>query len=203
MWALVAVEVLPESRSRHAEIAARLSDVADARGVFQHPFLPANIPLSFVHARPPDFWTPTVAQSVQRGRKLLHDAIAGRCCVNRNWPRALPRVGSSPIDRARLWSTKLGHSIEHVARKHRFEPYRDRRRPNSLNQATAACSEYCASNSAGGMSPSGPNSRRVLNQSTHVKVANSTASRVRHGPFRRITSVLYTPITDSARVLSS
>ena len=44
------------------------------------------------------------------------------------------------------------------------------------------------------MSPRGPNSRRVLNQSTHVKVANSTASRVRHGPFRRITSVLYTPI---------
>ena len=39
------------------------------------------------------------------------------------------------------------------------------------------------------MSPRGPNSRRVLNQSTHVKVANSTASRVRHGPFRRITSV--------------
>ena len=26
------------------------------------------------------------------------------------------RVGSSPIDRERLWSTKLGHSIEHVAR---------------------------------------------------------------------------------------
>ena len=44
------------------------------------------------------------------------------------------------------------------------------------------------------MSPRGPNSRRVLNQSTHVKVANSTASRVRHGPFRRITSVLYKPI---------
>ena len=46
------------------------------------------------------------------------------CCVNRNWPRALPRVGSSPIDRARLWSTKLGHSIEHVARKHRFDSLR-------------------------------------------------------------------------------
>ena len=47
-----------------------------------------------------------------------------RCCVNRNWPRALPRVGSSPIDRARLWSTKLGHSIEHVARTHRFDSLR-------------------------------------------------------------------------------
>ena len=48
----------------------------------------------------------------------------GRCCVNRNWHRALPRVGSSPIDRERLWSTKLGHSIEHVARTHRFDSLR-------------------------------------------------------------------------------
>ena len=47
-----------------------------------------------------------------------------RCCVNRSWHRALPRVGSSPIDRERLWSTKLGHSIEHVARKHRFDSLR-------------------------------------------------------------------------------
>ena len=47
-----------------------------------------------------------------------------RCCVNRNWHRALPRVGSSPIDRERLWSTKLGHSIEHVARTHRFDSLR-------------------------------------------------------------------------------
>ena len=51
-------------------------------------------------------------------------ARARRCCVNRNWHRALPRVGSSPIDRERLWSTKLGHSIEHVARKHRFDSLR-------------------------------------------------------------------------------
>ena len=50
--------------------------------------------------------------------------MTGRCCVNRNWHRALPRVGSSPIDRERLWSTKLGHSIEHVARTHRFDSLR-------------------------------------------------------------------------------
>ena len=50
--------------------------------------------------------------------------VTWRCCVNRNWPRALPRVGSSPIDRARLWSTKPGHSIEHVARTHRFDSLR-------------------------------------------------------------------------------
>ena len=31
-----------------------------------------------------------------------------------------------------------------------LEPYRDRRRPNSLNQATAAWVYYCASYSAGG-----------------------------------------------------
>ena len=55
-------------------------------------------------------------------RQLVGDQ--GCCCVNRNWPRALPRVGSSPIDRARLWSTKPGHSIEHVARKHRFDSLR-------------------------------------------------------------------------------
>ena len=52
------------------------------------------------------------------------EGIWRRCCVNRNWHRALPRVGSSPIDRARLWSTKLGHSIEHVARTHRFDSLR-------------------------------------------------------------------------------
>ena len=53
-----------------------------------------------------------------------HVTASRRCCVNRNWHRALPRVGSSPIDRERLWSTKLGHSIEHVARKHRFDSLR-------------------------------------------------------------------------------
>ena len=30
------------------------------------------------------------------------------------------RVGSSPTDRKRFWSIKLGHPIEHVARQHRF-----------------------------------------------------------------------------------
>ena len=55
---------------------------------------------------------------------MQHPTEPRRCCVNRNWPRALPRVGSSPIDRERLWSTKLGHSIEHVARKHRFDSLR-------------------------------------------------------------------------------
>ena len=41
-----------------------------------------------------------------------------------------------------------------------------------------------------------------MNQSTHVSVANSTASRLRHGPRRRITSVLNKPITVSASALS-
>ena len=58
------------------------------------------------------------------GRDERADGATRRCCVNRNWHRALPRVGSSPIDRERLWSTKLGHSIEHVARKHRFDSLR-------------------------------------------------------------------------------
>lgn len=36
----------------------------------------------------------------------------------------------------------------------------------------------------------GSSKDRWLNQSTHSKVANSTTSRVRHGPRRRITSCL-------------
>ena len=56
--------------------------------------------------------------------------------------------------------------------------------------------------SAGGTCPIGPRSRRWLNQSTHSRVASSTASRLRQGPRRRITSVLKRPITVSARALS-
>ena len=48
----------------------------------------------------------------------------------------------------------------------------------------------------------GSSNRRLLNQSTHASVANSTRSRCCHGPCRRITSVLKSPITDSARALS-
>ena len=44
--------------------------------------------------------------------------------------------------------------------------------------------------------------RRWLNHSTHSRVANSTASRPRHGPRGRITSVLYSPMMDCARALS-
>ena len=44
--------------------------------------------------------------------------------------------------------------------------------------------------------------RRVLNQSAHLRVAISMASRLRHGPSRRTTSVLNRPITVSARALS-
>ena len=44
----------------------------------------------------------------QRPDPPQHVAEQRHCCVNRNWHRALPRVGSSPIDRERLWSTKLG-----------------------------------------------------------------------------------------------
>ena len=42
----------------------------------------------------------------------------------------------------------------------------------------------------------------MLNQSTHASVANSTASMCRHGPRRRITSVLNRPMIVSARALS-
>ena len=82
-----------------------------------------------------------VAHLVMRG--LTTKDIAAtlwRCCVNRNWHRALPRVGSSPIDRERLWSTKLGHSIEHMARTHRFDSLRcaSPHRPGRSNCGPAA-----------------------------------------------------------------
>ncbi len=47
---------------------------------------------------------------------------------------------------------------------------------------------------AGGMLPIGSRRRRLLYQSTHSRVANSTASRQRQGPRRRITSVLNRPL---------
>src|SRR6478609_9517396 len=47
----------------------------------------------------------------------------------------------------------------------------------------------------------GSRRRRWLNQSTHSRVANSTASAWRQGPRRRITSVLNRPMTVSARAL--
>jgi hypothetical protein len=40
------------------------------------------------------------------------------------------------------------------------------------------------------MLPIGPSSLRLLNQSTHSSVANSTVSKFRHGPRRQINSAL-------------
>ena len=48
---------------------------------------------------------------------LVHESKLAR--------NAFQRVGSSPTDRERLWSTTLGHPIEHVARKHRFNDLPD------------------------------------------------------------------------------
>jgi hypothetical protein len=44
--------------------------------------------------------------------------------------------------------------------------------------------EVGSSASAGGMLPMGSKSRRLLNQYTHSRVANSTASKFRQGPRR-------------------
>ena len=86
------------------------------------------------------------------------------------------------------------------------EPRREFRRLFCVSHAASAvcsvCRWYAASASAGGRSPIGSRIRRLLNQSTHSRVANSTASRLRHGPRVRITSVLYSPMMDSARALS-
>jgi len=52
------------------------------------------------------------------------------------------------------------------------------------------------------MWPMGSSRLRGLNQSTHPRVANSTSSKQRYGPRRRMSAVLNTPITDSASVSS-
>ena len=70
--------------------------------------------------------------------------------------------------------------------KAEIESPRDFRRLRRLSQAGMAdsvcCKRYCISNSAGGTFPMGSSSRRLLNQSTHSKVAYSTSSRFLHGP---------------------
>ncbi len=48
--------------------------------------------------------------------------------------------------------------------------------------------------STGGTKPIGPRRRRRLSQSTHSSVAYSTASMLRQGPRRRMTSVLNSPM---------
>jgi hypothetical protein len=50
---------------------------------------------------------------------------------------------------------------------------------------------YRSSASAGGILPIGSSSRQWLNQSTHWKVAYSTASKLRHGPRLWISSTLH------------
>src|SRR5687768_8372297 len=52
------------------------------------------------------------------------------------------------------------------------------------------------------MLPMDSSRRRLLYQSTHSRVANSTLSKERHGPRRYITSALKRPMTVSARALS-
>jgi len=48
----------------------------------------------------------------------------------------------------------------------------------------------------------GSSRRRVLNQSTHSRVAHSTASKLRQGPRRWMTSALQRPLIVSAKALS-
>jgi len=62
------------------------------------------------------------------------------------------------------------------------EPRRVCRRPFGLSYAAMAGSSSMAS--AGGMFPMGSRRRRWLNQATHSRVANSTASKLLHGPCR-------------------
>lgn len=74
------------------------------------------------------------------------------------------------------------------------EPRRVCRRQIFLSHAAMPVASrvalYRASASAGGIFPMASSRRRWLNQSTHSRVANSTASRLRQGPRLWITSVL-------------
>jgi type III restriction enzyme len=64
------------------------------------------------------------------------------------------------------------------------------RRHAAIPSASAVAALNRASASTGGMCPIGSRRRRLLNQSTHSSVANSTASKLRHGPRRWMTSAL-------------
>ena len=85
------------------------------------------------------------------------------------------------------------------------EPLRVFRRLFCLSHAASAvCFRWrwytaSASASAGGRFPTVSRIRRWLNQWTHSSVVNFTGSRPRQGPRSRITSVLYSPMMDSAR----
>src|SRR5918911_4512773 len=61
---------------------------------------------------------------------------------------------------------------------------------------------YRVSNSTGGLPWQAPCNRRLLYQSTHAAVATSTFLILCHGPRGLINSVLYKPISDSAKALS-
>ena len=77
-----------------------------------------------------------------------------------------------------------------------FEPRRVFRRLIDISYAAMA------SASVGGMFPIGSSRRRLLNQSTHSSAAYSTASKLRQGPRRWMTSALNRPLIVSARALS-
>ena len=104
-----------------------------------------------------------LAQQAQAGPARQRPHPAG--------PAALPRVGSSPIDRERLWSTKLGHSIEHVARKHRFDSLR---LPSGLATTHAALD-------------------RAVDRCYRPKLFASDRERVEH--LLRLFEQLYRPLT--------
>jgi len=108
-------------------------------------------------------------------------------------------AGLGPEDRERLVRTL----IDRISYD---EPSRFFRRVYSVTppQAVEVCwwRLYSSSCSAGGTYPIGSSKRRLLYQSTHSRVANSTSARERHGPRGRMISVLNRPITDSASALS-
>ena len=74
----------------------------------------------------------------------------------------------------------------------KYEPRRVYRRPFGLSYAAMAGASrmawYRSSASAGGIFPMGSKRRLLLNQSTHSSVANSSASKLRHGRRRWMTS---------------
>ena len=111
-----------------------------------------------------------LAWPLDQRRAALTDVLTGT---------AIKRSEPAPGTPAQIEQAIRGQGLEGVVAKKRLSLYEQGKRTGRGSRS-----------SAGGTSPIGSKSRRMLNQSTQDRVANPTASSVRHGPRRRFTSVL-------------
>jgi len=107
----------------------------------------------------------------------------------------LRRIGTAPV-----------RVVYEATGRYHPEPRRVCRRLIDVSYAAMAAvsraAQKFASASAGGMFPMGSGSRRLLNRSTHSRIAHSTSSKLRHGLRGWMTSALNNLLIVSARALS-